>query len=178
MVKKPNAKKTKRKRSKMASGKAFEYEWSRSLRDRSAIKTEGNFWWRRWPDHRDWVRINKKLHAPKAPADFVACEDGVFYAFELKSSRANRYQCSWVKEHQKAMLLHIKNAGGRSFIVINRRKPVMAAWAITPEDFLWLEAKSAADGYKSINWSDIADIGIELPRVSGRWDLRPIFDNN
>jgi penicillin-binding protein-related factor A (putative recombinase) len=154
-------------------GKAFEYEWSRSLREYQA--RHNNFFWRRWPDHRDWVRINKKLRAPRAPADFVAINEGEFYAFELKSSRASRYLCSWVKEHQRDTLLHIKQAGGHGLIVMNRRKPSMNCWAVDIVDFLWLEAKSYNDNYKSISWNDIAETGTEIPRVKGTWDLSSFF---
>ena len=155
-------------------GKAFEYEFARGLREFASRNP--SFFWRRWPDHRDWVRINKKLRAPKAPADFVAVHDGAFYALELKSSRARRYLCSWVKDHQKDTLLNIKMAGGRGYVVLNRRKPTMGCWAVDIENFLWLEVKSRGDGYKSISWEDIEAHGIKIPRVSGAWDLTPLFE--
>ena len=64
------------------TGKQLEYEVSASLRN-IYDRTE-EFWFKRYPDHRDWIAINKKLRAPRAPADFIALCRGVFIAIEAK----------------------------------------------------------------------------------------------
>ena len=164
------------------TGKQLEYEISASLKD-IADRTD-QFWYKRYPDHRDWIAINKKLRAPRAPADFIALCRGVFIAIEAKSTRGTRFNFAWLKDHQLASLIDIEKAGGKSYILFSKRRgkdehklPVMA-WAIPIMKYAVMEEAllNLSKPRKSAKIAEMAEIGIPLTRVNGSmWDFTPLI---
>lgn len=158
------------------SGKQLEYELSASLR--AVAERTPEFWYIRYPDYRDWIAVNKKLRAPKAPADFIALCRGKFIALEAKSTKGKYFRFDWLKDHQLKSLREIKDAGGESFIFFSKRgiRPVKA-WALPIYDYIEMEKRLLESGRKSANIEHMAETGIELPRADGgMWNLTPIMD--
>ena len=164
------------------TGKQLEYEVSASLR--AIDDRTDEFWFRRFPDHRDWIAINKKLRAPRAPADFIALCRGVFIALEAKSTLGTRFSFNWLKDHQLKSLLDIEDAGGKSYILFSKRigkgenRDVLKAWAIPIKAYEHMETAllNLKRSRKSAKIAEMAEIGIELPRVPGSmWDFTPLI---
>jgi len=155
-----------------SSGKAMEREIRNGLKSFAGKET---LWWRRWPDYLDFIKINPKLRAPKAPADFIAIYHSRVYFLESKSTRSKRFQMSWLKEHQKEALLAVEKSGGFGFIVFSKRGRPVRGCAIRIQDFIELEDECKARGRKSIPTELILERGIEIPRLRGNFDLSPIF---
>lgn len=161
--------------SKSRRGKLNESEFARALR--SFDEGHKGFWWSRWPDHRDWVRINPKLQAPRAPCDFVASYKGRFYALELKSTRGSRFHMAWLKPHQEESLLDVKHSGCASYLVFMKRGRPVQCWAIDIENYLRLKDRFIEAGYKSISVKAMGAVGVELPRIRGTFEIAPLFDH-
>ena len=167
------------------TGKQLEYEVSASLRN-IYDRTE-EFWFKRYPDHRDWIAINKKLRAPRAPADFIALCRGVFIAIEAKSTKGPRFTFSWLKDHQLASLMDIEDAGGKSYILFSKRrgdqddrKTPIQAWAIPIRAYERMEIAllNLKRPRKSAKIAEMAEIGIELTRLPGSmWDFTPLIED-
>ena len=169
---------------KANTGKQLEYEVSASLRaigDRTP-----DFWWKRYPDYHDFIAINKKLRAPRAPADFIAVCKGVFIALEAKSTLGTRFNFTWLKDHQLKSLLDIEDAGGKSYILFSKRvgrgekRNVLRAWAIPIRAYAQMETAfiNLKRPRKSAKIKEMANIGIELKRLPGSmWDFTPMIED-
>ena len=168
----------------MNTGKQLEYEISSSLKmiqDRTH-----DLWYKRYPDYRDFIAINKKLRAPRAPADFIALCRGVFIAIEAKSTRGTRFNFTWLKDHQLKSLLDIEDAGGKSYILFSKRrgggdhKSSIQAWAIPIRAYAQMETAfiNLKRSRKSAKIKEMANIGIELKRIPGSmWDFTPMIED-
>lgn len=157
----------------VAKGKRNEGEFAKSLLIYGAKHRE--MWFRRWPDYMDFVAINRKLRAPRAPCDFVALYRGIFYALEVKSTRGTRFNHSWIKPHQIQSLQDIKNAGGMGFIVFMHRQRPIRCWAIDIDNYLKIRRAASKKGRKSVKVEAMAAIGVPLPRLRGMFDVSPMF---
>lgn len=156
-------------------GKQFEKEIAESL-GLFELAHPHEFWWRRWPDYRDWIVVSKKLHAPKAPCDFVALWNGRFYGLELKSTHGSRFSLNWLKDHQVEHLLRIEHSGGRGIVLLSKRmRPTSELYAISIIDYIILADKAEESGAKSIPLKDLCKKGLKLIRSSGSWNLDPMF---
>ena len=154
-------------------GKLNESEFAKGLQ--SFYKSHKHFWYRRWPDHRDWIKVNPKLQAPRAPADFVAIHEGVFYALECKSTRGKRYLMSWIKPHQEVFLLDIQHAGGASYIVFMKRGFPVQCCGIPIREYLALKKVWREKGFKSIPVTEMLNAGVPIPRVKGSFKVDGLF---
>jgi penicillin-binding protein-related factor A (putative recombinase) len=172
----------------VGTGKPLEKEFSRSLRHYQATHPDRAMWFKRYPDFYDFKITQTRYIPPRAPSDFIALVDGVFYALECKSTRSKRFSCEWLREHQRESLTDIKRCGGMGFIVLSHRsskKNLTRCWVIDIEKFLSLEGKCIGDGMKSIPFDDIMNNGVELNRINIKiegnksrqtaWDLEPLF---
>jgi len=154
-------------------GKNFETETKKALADFASKHT---VWYRRIPDFREWVAHNDKLQHPRVPGDFEALYKGRFFMLEAKSTIAPRYNMSYLKDHQKQSLVDIETSGGYGFILFSHRGHPTRVCAIRIHDYLELESVYHHLNQKSIVTQDILDRGIELPRMSGYYDISPLFD--
>ena len=166
------------------TGKQLEYEVSASLK--AVQERTSDFWFKRFPDYRDFIAINKKLRAPRAPADFIALCRGVFIAIEAKSTRGTRFNFTWLKDHQLKSLLDIEDAGGKSYILFSKRRGkkekrnVLKAWAIPIKAYAQMETAhlNLKRPRKSAKIKEMGEIGIELKRVTGSmWDFTPMIED-
>jgi len=147
------------------TGKNFEYEFSRSLRD--FAQSHPDFWWSRWPDYQDFSSTSH-YRANKAPADFIALYKGQFHAYECKSSVGTRFNLEWVKPHQYDSLMHLKRCGALSFIAFSLRtnpdihRSKARCFLIDISDYSLLQEKCIEADMASIPLENIEMVGIEL----------------
>lgn len=134
------------------------------------------FWYMRWPDFRDWIVLSPQLFAPKAPCDYVAVFRGRFFALELKSTRGQRFQFSWIKEHQKEHLLDITASGGKGYLLFSTRVRPIKMCAVPIEEYLYLEQTTLESGVRSVKTNTIMSLGIQIPRDGLPWNLKPLFE--
>ena len=168
--------KAKRRTRPSQKGKEFEREIAESLGSFELAHPK-DFWWRRWPDYRDWIAISPRLFAPKAPCDFMALYEGRFFALEAKSTHGERYQFDWIKEHQKDHLLRIQCSGGHGYLLFSyRKRPASIACALPITTYIILEGETIELGKKSIGIDEIFALGTPLSKIAGLWDLEPILD--
>jgi len=127
----------------------------------------------RFHDTRDYVAINKSIKVPHQAADFYAVYDGDAYFLEAKSSRADKYRASYVKDTQIESLLELEDAGAHGILLMCHRVPRKnETYALNIKDFC--ELKVSVKG--GLPWSTIAKRATKVPLMKGKiWDLRPMF---
>jgi len=152
------------------TGKNFEWEIRKSL------DTVG-WWWFRIQDTNDVSRFVKKAISEKQPGDFFAVTEGMPILIECKTSRNKTSfplyynKKAAVPEHQIQYGIDIVKEGGQSWFFIRKDETRnKRAFALTP-DQMKLMYDSASR--KSVKWSVIETLGIELPRLPKpvRYDL-------
>ena len=162
---------------KKSTGKQFETEIRRSLRDLDCF-------WYRIQDTMDISRYIKAAIAEKQPGDFQVLYHGRFILLECKTTR-NRTSFPLYYGDEPSILAHQISKGlacclhgGESYIVIrrdiNRKKRV---WIITPTQAERMYKEAKKDGRKSVKWSWFKENAFELKIKSKpiRWDLRGFF---
>lgn len=169
----------------VGTGKPLEREFSRGLTVFEGA--HAGFWWKRWPDFRDFRGSTTKYIPPKAPSDFIALYSGRLYAFECKSTKAKRFSMSWMRSHQLDSLKRIKECGGVSAIIFSTRSKLRSktkCYFIDVDDYVYIEKEYRNAEYSSIPIEEMAAHGIELPRITVHgekssqpaWDLKPLFE--
>ena len=153
-------------------GKNFENDITRSFKQ---FERGEDIWWRRIPDFRTWYNLNKSLNKPRVPGDFEALYRGEFFMLEAKSTISKYFNMDWIKPHQKESLLRVSECGGHGIILFSRRGRPVKCRAIPIMEYLHLEALYVQLGRKSIDVSDMLTLGVELPRLSGMFNLDPLF---
>ena len=152
------------------TGKNFEWEIRKSLKD-------AGWWWFRIQDTNDVSRFVKKAISEKQPGDFFAVESGIPILIECKTSRNKTSfplyynKNAAVPEHQRQYALDLVKAGGKAWFFIRKDEPRnKRAFAVTPHQMQLLYDRA---NRKSVKWSVIETLGIELPRLSKpvRYDL-------
>ena len=162
--------------SQKRAGKAFESEFAKSLESFRETRNP-HFWWKRWPDYRDFIAINRHLFAPRAPADFTSIYRGTTYFWELKSTRGTRYVFDWIKEHQKDTLLALELAGARAYLVFEHRVRPMRCTVIPISEYICYESIWESGGKKSVPIDVLMSTGIPLERDGVGWNISEILED-
>jgi len=171
---------------KSQQGAAFESQIRNALKYLKK-KHEPNFWFTRIFDYKTYVRINPMIHAFKMPADFYAIWGGRVFYFECKSSMANRYLLSYIKQHQEKSAVELEKAGARYWFLIlhrlGRARKRNRLFALRPEQWFKVKEKVRNTPYKgkfyvSASWQDIQNHSLELHRRHRVWDLEPLLVEN
>jgi len=169
-----------KRRKKLGSraGKIFEAEVRRSLKNFQK-RHPHTFYFHRLSDTYDYIKVPNVI-LPKQPADFLALYNGKFYLLEAKSTRADRFNMSYVKPHQKQAMLQVTKCGGRSILLISlRRSRPVKCFAYDILEYVRLE-KEFVGVRKSIPRVSLEKVGLGLRRVrsvgGSFWSFGELFE--
>lgn len=155
----------------------FESEFAKSLK--RIKKKTCSFAWRRFYDTKTFRQLSEKIICIKQPGDFFALHKGVYYLFELKSSKnAVSYSINFIQDHQIDSLKEFREAGGKSYLIICDRSTPRhyKAYVISMFNYMLLTKHLVENNRKSIRWTDMDKFAFQIERLpEGLWALESIF---
>jgi len=158
------------------TGKVFEAEVRNSLQ--AFRETHSSFFYMRLSDYRSWLAADKRLVAPRQPADFLAVYQGATYFFECKSTKnPNGWNTTYLKPHQRDSLNWLSDAGGHAWILLRDHSVPYhnRAWAISIKQFEFI-VKSLPITRVSVPFSTLDSVAVPLPlRVGKIWGFEVVF---
>jgi len=159
---------------KNISGKQFENELKRTF------KQYHDLWFYRLQDYKDFVKINPKLQAKHAPADFILCYRGRLILIEAKSSIYPRFIFTWLRNHQYEALKQVSDLGGFSYLFFSWRKGRFSETVAVPfKSYQLLKETKLKEDKKSCNFNELKEAGLQLEKVKRNnqiiWNLTPIL---
>lgn len=158
------------------TGKVFEAEVRRSLQ--AFAESHSSFFWMRLSDYRSWLAADKRLVAPRQPADFLAVYRGATHFFECKSTKnPNGWSTTYLKPHQRESLHAVQDAGGHGWILLRDHSTPYhnRAWAISIDVFE-LMVKTLPITRVSVPFSALDLNAVSLPLWVGKvWGLEVVF---
>ena len=167
----------------MAKRNYFELELSKDLRQLAS--TNPNLYYHRLLDTATmrYALSNPNVFNIRQPCDLFVLHEGHSFFLELKSSRSkSSYSFSYIPDHQIQSLRAIERSDTKDqrtiygYFLLNKRHPgsKLEMYAVRADTINGL----INSGLKSIKWSKLKDIAIEIPRVKGTWDLLPFFNSH
>ena len=166
----------------------FEQEIGKELQ---ALSSGNDRFFFRLFDTKSFRQISEKIYSIKLPCDFIYIKSGNIYFLELKSSKSPAsYSFHYIRPHQLESLLKAEQAGSfyttiqhklikvqtvlSYFLISNRSKQRhFKCYAIRVNE---LNDVIKSSQKKSIKWTELEKISMEIPRMGQGWNLNKLFN--